>query len=134
MGADSVITKDQFVQFVLEGDLRFVMFGGGPGSGPPPFDPSGLPFGPGASPGRGEPPPGGPGGPFSTGNSEIMAWVRDNGKLVDAELWQAADASPEDPQGPPGRPGPMRGPRQLYDLRSADGWIEVSAVADDRSR
>ncbi len=57
LGADPVLTKEEFARLVDDGQVRFVLLGG-PGMEPP----GGMPF-----------PPGGPGGP---GNSELMTWVR----------------------------------------------------------
>ena len=146
MGADAVMTKDEFVDLVSNGQLRFVIAGGGPGGGLPPLGPGGpggLPFGPaGGAPlggpmagpqvtggqipnGVGGPP--GPGGPFGMGNSEIMTWVRENGRLVDPELWRPAEKNAKDQPAPAAPFGPMGGARQLYDLRPHAGWIEVSA-------
>ena len=40
-----------------------------------------------------------PGGPLGGRNAEIMEWVRDHGKLVDAKLWRTnADEEPDDPR------------------------------------
>jgi 4-amino-4-deoxy-L-arabinose transferase-like glycosyltransferase len=140
MGADAIFTKDQFVNLVKDGGLRFVMTGSGPGSGLPPLGPGGGPFGPGSGatlgiggpmagglPANGFGGPGGPAGPFGMGNSEIMTWVRANGKVVDPTLWRTDD----DQQLLPVPFGPMGNASQLYDLRPDAGWIEV---ADDGSQ
>ena len=128
MGADPVLSIDQFKTLVHQQQLRFVLIGGGPGGGPPP----GMAFGDG-NPARqggfdglpgadGGPPPGPPGGgPMGMGNSEIMTWVREHGELVETKLWKSEELSPGGLDRSPGMPGPMRGARQLYDLRPAAG-------------
>jgi 4-amino-4-deoxy-L-arabinose transferase-like glycosyltransferase len=127
LGADPVLTRDEFARMVAEGQVRFVLAGGGP-PGPPGRGPDGPP---GAPPGGGPPP--GPGGPPGRGaNEEIFAWVREHGKEVDPRLWRPAEStdSPR-PPGPGrwGRPGGPRGPMErLYDCRPELGLIE----ADDR--
>ena len=136
MGADPVLTKDQFEELVKDQRLRFVLIGGGPGGGPPGGGggpPPGvmpgrgrMPFGPGGPMGGGPPPMGGgPPGPMGMGNSEIMAWVREHGELVDSKLWQHEDNS-LDADGPPRGFGPMGGARRLYDLRPSAGLVTVS--------
>ena len=55
------------------------------------------------------------------GNSEIMTWVREHGELVETKLWKSEELSPGGLDRSPGMPGPMRGARQLYDLRPAAG-------------
>lgn len=88
-GMDRVVTRDQFLEMVRGGQLRFVMLGGGPGGGPGP-------------PGSGNGPGGGPGlpplpGTEPGGNSEIVTWVREHGQAIDPALWQAAaPAEPDD--------------------------------------
>ena len=103
--------------------------GPGGGGGPPPGVMPGrgrMPFGPGGPMGGGPPPMGGgPPGPMGMGNSEIMAWVREHGELVDSKLWQHEDNSPE-ADGPPRGFGPMGGARRLYDLRPSAGLVTVS--------
>jgi 4-amino-4-deoxy-L-arabinose transferase-like glycosyltransferase len=113
LGADPVLTKDDFARLVEDGEVRFVLFGGGPGGGPPG---GGRPF-----------PPGGPGGP---GNAELLTWVREHGEVVDAKLWRP-DEPDEDsgPAGPGGGPGlapggmfrRMRRMARLYDCRPERG-------------
>ncbi len=131
MGADPVLTKDQFEELVKDQRLRFVLIGGGPGGGGPPpgamLGRGGMPFGPGGPMGGGPPGPagGGPPGPIGMGNSEIMTWVREHGEVVDAKLWQPDDNSP-DADGPPRGLGPMRGARRLYDLRPAAGLVNLN--------
>ncbi len=121
MGADPVLTKDQFEELVKDQQLRFVLLGGGPGGGggPPPGVMPGrgrMPFDPG------NPKGGGPPGPMGMGNSEIMAWVREHGEVVDPKLWQHEDNSPN-ADGPPRNFGPMGGARRLYDLRPSAGLV-----------
>ena len=137
MGADPVITKDRFIDLVKAGQLRFVIMGGGPGNGPPPFGPGNPNGGPGFGSSAGLVPPmpngrgprgfAGPGVPFGMGNSEIMTWVRENGKPVDTKLWRPEEVNTDDSQTPPVRFGPMGGARELYDLRPDVGWIAVSS-------
>jgi 4-amino-4-deoxy-L-arabinose transferase-like glycosyltransferase len=122
IGADRVITKDQFARMVEDGQLRFVMFGPGPGGGR---------FGGPPGGGFGGPPGGGPGG--GPGNAEILAWVRENGEPVDPKLWREEEPTEQDaaaeggPGGPPGGPGPnfrrMQRMRQLYDCRPELGLV-----------
>jgi 4-amino-4-deoxy-L-arabinose transferase-like glycosyltransferase len=145
MGADSVVTKDEFVQMVEEGQVRFVFASGpggpggmmsfrGPGGGgmQPPGGamPQGGPGGqPGGQPGG---PPGGPGGgPGGQANAEIMTWVREHGKEADSRLWRADEpADGPRPGGPGGRGGPG-GPfgrmEHLYDCRPELGLIDPQA-------
>ena len=139
MGADPVLTKDEFEELVKDQRLRFVLVGGGPGGGGPPpgamLGGGGGPFGPGGPMGGGPPgsmgggPPGpmggGPPGPMGMGNSEIMTWVREHGEVVDPNLWQHDDNDPNG-DGPPRGFGPMRGARRLYDLRPAAGLVNVN--------
>jgi 4-amino-4-deoxy-L-arabinose transferase-like glycosyltransferase len=144
MGADQVVTEEQFAALVHEGQVRFVLMGG-PGGGPRGFgrrdgpgNGAGAPNAP-PPPGGGPPiPPGGPpgmGGPGGRGNAELMAWVRKNGKPVDAKLWQVEEPPPPAPNDgqpqPPGGPARwfarMRGMRQLYDCRPELGWVDPAA-------
>jgi 4-amino-4-deoxy-L-arabinose transferase-like glycosyltransferase len=140
MGADPVLTKEDFARMVDDRQVRFVLIGGGPGGGGPP--PGGGPpgAGPPFPPGGPPFPPGGPGGP---GNSEVMDWVRDHGKVVDKKLWQtqehADDDEPDDkdldPQAPPDprEMGQffrrMRRMARLYDCRPELG-LKASPLAD----
>ncbi len=136
MGADPILSKEAFARLVRVGQVRFVMAGGGgPGGGPPV---GGMPFPPGGLPG-GMPFP--PGGPPGFGNSEIMTWVREHGKPVDARLWkpeEPADTRKTDEEA--GRPdgpgyGPMRmfrrlrGMAQLYDCKPEQGLIVPSPAS-----
>jgi 4-amino-4-deoxy-L-arabinose transferase-like glycosyltransferase len=129
---------------------RFPLPAGGGGNGGPPLpdpnDPDPFPPDPGgpgpfpSGPGGPGPFPRGPGGPFPPGgpmggrNAEIMEWVRDHGKLVDAKLWRTnADEEPDDPA-PPGRP--PRGLGELYDLKAASkspAAVEQQGLASPRS-
>jgi 4-amino-4-deoxy-L-arabinose transferase-like glycosyltransferase len=131
LGADPVVTKDEFARMVEEGQVRFV-FAGGPG-GPPGRGPDGGAM---PSPGGGRPP--GPGGsPGRESNAEIMAWVREHGKEVDPRLWQPEepkdDSRPSRPDGRDGpggrgRPGGPRGPMErLYDCRPELGLVNPNA-------
>lgn len=86
------------------------------------------------------------------GNTEIVAWVREHGKVVPSKLWKVEkptepDAEPDaEPAGPgPGGPGPdepgpgdpafnparmfrrMRAMTQIYDLRPELGIKETPA-------
>ena len=129
MGMDRALTKDQFVKMVDDGRLRFFLVAPGPGGGGGP--PGGPGFGPPGGPGgpRGMPfPPGGPGG---MGNSEIMAWVREHGKVVESKLWK--DDEPDEEPEPPSdddRPfdparmfGRMRRMTRIYDCRPDLGLV-----------
>ncbi|MDR3636994.1 MAG: glycosyltransferase family 39 protein [Isosphaeraceae bacterium] len=129
MGADPVLSVDQFTALVERGQLRFVLVGGGPGGGLP-----GGPPGPGG-PGGGPP---GPGGPMGPGNREILAWVREHGEPVDPKLWRIDEPESEeeapDPNaaaGPPMMPpfARMRRMRKLYDCRPELGLIEPPVTA-----
>jgi 4-amino-4-deoxy-L-arabinose transferase-like glycosyltransferase len=157
MGRDPVVTKDEFVRMVEEGQVRFVFaggFGGLPGRGPgggamrpadggPPQGPSGPPDGdgmqpppgPGMQPPAGGPPPG-PGGPGDSPNAEIMTWVREHGKEVDAALLRT-NTSPEGRGGRPGgrgRGGPGGPGERLYDCRPEMGLIDPSAHSSSSPR
>ena len=143
MGSDPVLTKDEFAKMVEDGEIRFVLIGGGPGGGPPPGGmfgggpPGGMPLGP---PGGG--PPGGPGGP---GDSEVAVWVREHGTVVDSKLWEPQEKSdetePESPNtapfglpgGPPGGIGGffrrMRRMAKLYDCKPAFGLVTTDEDA-----
>ena len=135
MGGDPAVSTDRFVKMVEDGRLRFYLVGGGPGGGGPPpgFGP------PGGGGGRGGPGGRGPGG---MGNPEIMAWVREHGKVVDAKLWKAevpTAVEPEDapPAGEPPDParmmgrmfGRMRRMTQIYDLRPELGLVSAPVLA-----
>jgi 4-amino-4-deoxy-L-arabinose transferase-like glycosyltransferase len=130
MGADPVLTRDEFAEMVDDGEIRFVLVGAGPGGGGPPGMAG---FGP---PGRGRPgvfrPPGmggfGPpgGGPAGRGNGELLAWVREHGKPVDPAIWRvdeppSPDGEDEEPEAAPPPPAeddapgmPPGGPRALF--------------------
>jgi len=128
MGADPVVTEEQFARMVEDGEVRFVMLGGGPGGGP-----GGPPgFGPGG------PMPSPPGGPDA---SRVHDWVREHGKVVDAGLWRddepAADSGPESADGPGRPPGgflgffrAMRRRAQLYDCRPEIGLIAAGPAVE----
>jgi 4-amino-4-deoxy-L-arabinose transferase-like glycosyltransferase len=140
MGADRVFTREQFAELVASGQVRFVLIGGGPGGGGPP--PGGMPGGPGGprggfGPSGGFGPPGG--GPPGMGNAELMAWVREHGKVVDPDLWKV-DEPPASPEasgrdgtrapegfGPPPNPAAMfarmRRLSKLYDCRPELGLV-----------
>jgi 4-amino-4-deoxy-L-arabinose transferase-like glycosyltransferase len=117
LGADPVVTKEEFASLVETGQLRFVLDGpGGPGGkGPGGKGPFGPPGGP-------------PDGPDATQNAEIMDWVRKHGKEVDPRLWQ--DERPAD--GPAkaaadgrGRPpGPGRRMERLLDCNPQLGLVQ----------
>lgn len=127
MGGDAILTKNQFVEIVDRGELRFVLVGGpggrGRGSGGglgmlgqvagqlmggPPGSPM---AGGSAGAGRGGP----PGMPFGAGTSEILAWVREHGKRVDPQLWRV-ESDRSDGMTPL---GPMGGASELYDVKPA---------------
>jgi 4-amino-4-deoxy-L-arabinose transferase-like glycosyltransferase len=79
-GGDPSPTLAEFQQLVAAKRVRYVLIGGGPGFGVPPFLASGQsPGGPPAGGGF----PGGPGGSSST-FSAIVQWVQQNGTTVDA--------------------------------------------------
>jgi 4-amino-4-deoxy-L-arabinose transferase-like glycosyltransferase len=115
-GMDQAVTKDQFVEMVRSGQLRFMMLGG-PGGGPGGPRPPGIP------------PRGGPGLPLlpggGKGNSEIVSWVREHGKLVDSQLWQSpTHAESDNAQAGTARfRPPFRNP-ELYDCRPELGLRE----------
>jgi 4-amino-4-deoxy-L-arabinose transferase-like glycosyltransferase len=153
MGADPVVTAEEFEAMVQRGEVRFVMLGGGPpgmggpgrggppgaGGGPPGMmgDFAGMMGGPpgggmggppfmGGPPGGFGGPPGGPGGPGGPGNAELMAWVEKHGKAVDAKLWQGKE--PEEPALPLfgrmfGGRGGPGGMAKLYDCRPELGVV-----------
>ena len=135
MGGDPIVTKDEFAEMVKNGEVRFVMSGGGPGGmmGPPP--------GMGGPPGRpGMPGPPGMGGPFG-GGSAVMAWVREHGKEVDKSLWKNSEDD-ERPAAQPGQgstPDPTRMSRmmqrssKLYDCRPERGLVNVDPVSTTAS-
>jgi 4-amino-4-deoxy-L-arabinose transferase-like glycosyltransferase len=85
MGADPILTKNQFEELVKDQQLRFVLIGGGPGGGggPPPSVISGRGR---MSGGPGNPMDGGLPGPLGMGTSEITIWVREHGEVVDPKL------------------------------------------------
>jgi 4-amino-4-deoxy-L-arabinose transferase-like glycosyltransferase len=133
-GADPVVTREEFVRMVNEGQLRFVLGGprfqgprggraapGGPGPLP------GLPFGP---PGGASPPGGMPGG---LENFQIMEWVRTHGKEVDPRLWRTEEADRDTrPAAAGGRrrfPGSWGRMERLYDCRPELGLIKPKAAA-----
>jgi 4-amino-4-deoxy-L-arabinose transferase-like glycosyltransferase len=113
MGADPVVTKDEFASLVETGQLRFVLDGPGGRGGPP---------GPGPGPGG---PPGD--GPPGSGTAEVMDWVRKHGKEVDVKLWRSED--PVEATRPPagdgrGRPpGPGRRMERLIDCKPELGLV-----------
>jgi 4-amino-4-deoxy-L-arabinose transferase-like glycosyltransferase len=145
MGADKVVTEEQFGALVQEGQVRFVLVDGGPPGGPGGFgrgdgprDGNGVRGSPPIPAGGPPMPAGGPpgmGGPGGRGNAEVIAWVRKNATPVDAKLWQFDEPpAPALDGGPPGRPGPPpggfgrgRGMRQLYDCRPELGWVDSAA-------
>ena len=131
MGADPVVTKEQFEELVKDQRLRFVLIGGGPGGGGPP--PGIMPRRERTPIGLGSPMGVGPPGPMGMGNSEIMAWVREHGEVVDSKLWQHEDNFP-DSDGPPRGFGPMGGARRLYDLRPTAGLVNVSRPIKDSDK
>jgi 4-amino-4-deoxy-L-arabinose transferase-like glycosyltransferase len=124
MGADPAVTKADFVKMVQNGRLRFMIIGGFPGGGPPRGQ-GRVALPPGAAPF----PPGGP--PGHAGNREVIAWVRENGKLVDAKLWQtpeelerAAQNKDSTGQTPPFDP---RRRAELFDCRPELGLVNPTA-------
>ena len=138
MGGDPVLTTDQFANLVKEGQLRFVMLGGGPGSGPPPGafpSPGGLGGGSGALlPNGGFGPAGGPmgmgpGDPMGMRNSETLAWIREHGSAVDPELWRF-DVNADSTDALPGGFGPMGKNRQLFDLRPESGLVGATQASE----
>ena len=100
MGADPVVSRDEFARMVQAGEIRFVLLGGPGGGGPP-----GGRRGPGGQDG--------PGGPGGARNAEVIAWVREHGKAVDTERWQI-NRSGDDEDGP----RMFRPMGRLYDCRS----------------
>ncbi len=125
MGGDPVFTKEKFAGMVESGEVRFVLIGGGPGSGGPP---GGMRGGPGRPPGGFGPPGGGPPGMMS--NAGLLAWVREQGKVVDPKIWKVDEPSeasdepdaddpfgpgPFGPGGPPAMIARMRRMSKLYD-------------------
>ncbi len=141
MGADQVVTKDEFATMVEEGRVRFVMIGGGPGGAGPPGM-RGRRGGPGGFGPPGFGPPGG--GPPGAGNRELMDWVRKNGKRVDAKLWKSEEPKPPTHENAGGEPAGSLGPGQpggpggfgrfgfgrmgvLYDCNPKLGLIGVDA-------
>jgi hypothetical protein len=134
MGLDPVVTEDEFAAMVKTGQLRFVMIGPGPGGMP--FPPGGMRGGPGGMP---FPPGGMPGMPGGPGNSKVMAWVREHGKVVDPKFWRAEEADERPPQAPAvdDKEDPFRGfmamfgrmqrMAQLYDCRPEFGLIATTA-------
>jgi 4-amino-4-deoxy-L-arabinose transferase-like glycosyltransferase len=127
LGADPVVTKDEFARMVEEGHVRFVL-GGGPG-GPP--GPAGRGPDGGMPPPGGGPTPGSGGSPGREANAEVLAWVREHGKEVDPRLWRPEEsANGPTPPGPGGwgRPGGPGGPMErLYDCRPELGLINPNA-------
>jgi 4-amino-4-deoxy-L-arabinose transferase-like glycosyltransferase len=116
MGADPAVTHDEFAHMVAEGQVRFVLVGGGPG-GP------GRPPGPG--PGGAPPPPG------RQTTAEIMAWVQEHGKEVSPRLWQPDEPADGLPDRGPGNRGGRGGPggraERLYDCRPELGLVGPNA-------
>ena len=119
MGADPAVSKDQFAEMVRDGRLRFFLDGGpGPGGGGPP-----------GGPGRG---PGGMRFPPGMGNSEVMTWVREHGKVVDSKLWRVDEPDREPELAPGDDPMPARMFRQmrrmtrLYDCRPDIGLVSTT--------
>jgi len=141
LGSDPVLTRDEFARLVEDGQVRFVLIsgprGGPPGAGMPP-PPGGMAGGP---PGGMPFPPGGPGGP---GNSELLAWVREHGKVVPPNLWQEDkpddDDEPRDSAGGPFGPGVgpavmfrrMRRRAQLFDLNPGRGPLVPASSTESR--
>jgi hypothetical protein len=124
MGADPVMTKADFVEMVQNNRLRFMLIGGFPGGGPPRGQ-NGVAPPPGDAPF----PPGGP--PGHAGNREVIAWVRENGKLVDAKLWQTPEALEQvaqnkDSTGQMPPFDPRRG-AELFDCRPELGLVNPTA-------
>lgn len=132
MGADPVVTKEEFARMVGEGEIRFVLLGGGPGGGGgPPMGPGGpgggMPFPPGVGP---------PMGPGGTGNAELLAWIRENGQSVDAEYWRREEPPPNS-EPPSQKEGPnstasfarrMRMAAQLFDFRPELGLVKATDI------
>jgi 4-amino-4-deoxy-L-arabinose transferase-like glycosyltransferase len=116
MGADPTLTKEEFARLVEEGQLRFVLDGGG---------------GPGGAPGRGpgvagQAPGAAPDGP-GAGTAEVMEWVRTHGKEVDSRLW-APEPAGENPRAAAGVGrgrsfGPGRPVGRLYDCKPELGLV-----------
>ncbi len=130
LGADPVLTREEFARLADDGQVRFVLLGG-PGMGSPRGVMAPLAGGmPGGPPGGMPFPPGGPGWP---GNSELLAWVREHGEVVAPDFWREEPADDgEKPEGradAPGDPGfdpttmfrQMRRAAQLYDLKPGRG-------------
>jgi 4-amino-4-deoxy-L-arabinose transferase-like glycosyltransferase len=124
LGADPVVTKDDFARMVEDGQVRFVFAGG---RGGPPGPPGMGPPGGGIPPPGGGPPPGPGGPPGGSENAEVFAWVREHGKEVDPRLWRSEESAdgprPEGP-GRRGRRGPGRGMERLYDCRPELGLLD----------
>ena len=128
-GMDRVVTKYRFQEMIEMGELRFVMLGG-PGGGP-------GPRGPGMAPGGGDWLPPLP-GTVPGGNSDVINWVREHGKVVDSQLWQpAAPAEPVENKNVAKEDNAQRDTTtfrlpfrksELYDCRPDLGLKEASAL------
>jgi len=101
MGGDPVLTKDEFVRMVEEGQVRFVF--GGP-AGPPLSGPGGAMPLPSGFPGM--------------GNREILDWIREHGKEVNPALWRSSNE--------PAGGGPQFPMEKLYDLKAERGLVDPS--------
>ncbi|MBB6674282.1 glycosyltransferase family 39 protein [Cohnella nanjingensis] len=87
-GSDPILTVDKVKQLVADGKVKYFLLSDGGFGG----------FG------------GGPGG----GSSEATAWIKENGKLIDASAWQSADASAADAADGLDGGGRMGGNLSLY--------------------
>jgi 4-amino-4-deoxy-L-arabinose transferase-like glycosyltransferase len=130
MGGDPVLTTDQFANLVKEGQLRFVMLGGGPGGGLPPNGPG--------QPNQATMPPGGPMGMgpgwlMGRQNSETMAWIREHGEVVEPALWRF-EVKTNSIDAPPGGFGPMGRNRQLFDLNPGAGLVDAAQASEVSDR
>jgi 4-amino-4-deoxy-L-arabinose transferase-like glycosyltransferase len=125
LGADPVVTKDEFARMVEERQVRFV-FAGGPGG--PPGPPGGGPGGAGMPPPGGGPAAGPGEPPGRQANAEVLAWVREHGKEVDPRLWRGEESANGPRPGGPGRRGGRGGPggpmERLYDCRPELGLVD----------
>ncbi len=126
MGADPVVSPDNFRDMVQAGQVRFVLLGG-PGSGGGP--PGGGPGGAGEPLGGGPPLPG-PFGPNA--NADLVAWIREHGKVVESHLWQ--DEDKDEPEGLPQGRGPMARLHRLarlYDCNPGRGRLLPAPIPFD---